>query len=105
YTRNELTEILQVSLTTVGTLINQGDIFSIKVGKSIRVPEWRCVITSWASQHISQGTLLVSLTTMSSLQIVYSKTAVMTHETAAKETIHRTHCHITSTMRYLLSQN
>src|SRR5690625_4893777 len=40
YTRNELTEILQVSLTTVGTLINQGDIFSIKVGKSIRVPEW-----------------------------------------------------------------
>src|SRR5690625_6372284 len=40
YTRNEVTEILQVSLTTVGTLINQGDIFSIKVGKSIRVPEW-----------------------------------------------------------------
>lgn len=40
YTREELTEILQVSLTTVGTLINQGDIFSIRVGKSIRVPEW-----------------------------------------------------------------
>ena len=40
YTREELTEILQVSLTTVGTLITKGDIFSIRVGKSIRVPEW-----------------------------------------------------------------
>lgn len=40
YTRDELTEILQVSLTTVGTLINEGKIFSIRVGKSIRVPEW-----------------------------------------------------------------
>lgn len=40
YTREELTEILQVSLTTVGTLINEGKIFSIRVGKSIRVPEW-----------------------------------------------------------------
>ena len=40
YTREELTEILQVSLTTVGTLITNGDIFSIRVGKSIRVPEW-----------------------------------------------------------------
>lgn len=40
YTREELTEILQVSLTTVGSLINEGKIFSIRVGKSIRVPEW-----------------------------------------------------------------
>lgn len=40
YTREELTEILQVSLTTVGNLINEKKIFSIKVGKSIRVPEW-----------------------------------------------------------------
>lgn len=40
YTREELTDILQVSLTTVGTLINEGKIFSIRVGKSIRVPEW-----------------------------------------------------------------
>lgn len=40
YTREELTDILQVSLTTVGTLINEGQIFSIRVGKSIRVPEW-----------------------------------------------------------------
>jgi excisionase family DNA binding protein len=40
YTREELTEILQVSLTTVGNLINAGEIFSIRVGKSIRVPEW-----------------------------------------------------------------
>lgn len=40
YTRDELVDILQVSLSTVGTLINQGDIFSIRVGKSIRVPEW-----------------------------------------------------------------
>lgn len=40
YTREELVEILQVSLTTVGNIINRGDIFSIKVGKSIRVPKW-----------------------------------------------------------------
>lgn len=40
YTREELTEILQVSLSTVGSLIHRGDIFSIRVGKSIRVPEW-----------------------------------------------------------------
>ena len=40
YTREELTDILQVSLTTVGNLINEKKIFSIKVGKSIRVPEW-----------------------------------------------------------------
>ena len=40
YTREELTEILQVSLTTVGSLINEKKIFSIRVGKSIRVPEW-----------------------------------------------------------------
>lgn len=40
YTREELTEILQVSLTTVGNLISEGRIFSIRVGKSIRVPEW-----------------------------------------------------------------
>ena len=31
---------MQVSLTTVGNLINEKKIFSIKVGKSIRVPEW-----------------------------------------------------------------
>jgi excisionase family DNA binding protein len=40
YTREQLTEILQVSLSTVGNLINNGDIFSIRVGKSIRIPEW-----------------------------------------------------------------
>lgn len=40
YTRQELTEILQVSLTTVGNLIQEKKIFSIRVGKSIRVPEW-----------------------------------------------------------------
>lgn len=40
YTREELTEILQVSLSTVGNIISSGDIFSIRVGKSIRVPEW-----------------------------------------------------------------
>lgn len=40
YTREELTEILQVSLSTVGNLITEGKIFSIRVGKSIRVPEW-----------------------------------------------------------------
>lgn len=40
YTRQELTEILQVSLTTVGNLITEGKIFSIRVGKSIRIPEW-----------------------------------------------------------------
>lgn len=40
YTREELTDILQVSMTTVGNLINDGKIFSIRAGKSIRVPEW-----------------------------------------------------------------
>lgn len=40
YTREQLTEILQVSLSTVGNLISEGKIFSIRVGKSIRVPEW-----------------------------------------------------------------
>lgn len=40
YTREQLTDILQVSLTTVGNLITAGDIFSIRVGKSIRVPQW-----------------------------------------------------------------
>lgn len=40
YTREQLTEILQVSLSTVGTLITSKQIFSIRVGKSIRVPEW-----------------------------------------------------------------
>lgn len=40
YTREELTEILKVSLTTVGTLINDGAIYSVRVGKSIRVPQW-----------------------------------------------------------------
>lgn len=40
YTRQELTEILQVSLTTVGNLIANKEIYSIRVGKSIRVPEW-----------------------------------------------------------------
>lgn len=40
YTREELTEILQVSLTTVGNLITEKKIFSIRVGKSIRVPQW-----------------------------------------------------------------
>lgn len=40
YTREELTDILQVSLSTVGNLITEGKIFSIRVGKSIRVPEW-----------------------------------------------------------------
>lgn len=40
YTREELTEILQVSLSTVGNLITNKKIFSIRVGKSIRVPEW-----------------------------------------------------------------
>ena len=40
YTREQLVDILQVSLSTVGTLINEKKIFSIRVGKSIRVPEW-----------------------------------------------------------------
>lgn len=40
YTRSELTDILQVSLTTVGSLINEKKLFSIRVGKSIRVPQW-----------------------------------------------------------------
>lgn len=40
YTRDQIADILQVSLTTVGTLINEKKIFSIRVGKSIRVPEW-----------------------------------------------------------------
>lgn len=40
YTREELTDILQVSLTTVGTLILEKKIFSIRIGKSIRVPQW-----------------------------------------------------------------
>src|SRR5699024_12803733 len=37
YKRNELTEILTVSLTTMGTLINQGDICSNIVCQSFRV--------------------------------------------------------------------
>lgn len=40
YTREQVAEILQVSLTTIGNLINEKKIFSIRVGKSIRVPEW-----------------------------------------------------------------
>lgn len=40
YTRDQLADILQVSLTTVGNLINDGKIFSIRVGKNIRIPEW-----------------------------------------------------------------
>lgn len=40
YTRNDLVEILKVSLSTVGNLINDGEIYSVRAGKSIRIPDW-----------------------------------------------------------------
>lgn len=40
FTRNEVAERLKVSLSTVGMLITSGQIYSVKVGNTYRVPDW-----------------------------------------------------------------
>lgn len=40
YSREDLTKILGVSLSTVGRLVNEREIYSIRVGKSIRIPQF-----------------------------------------------------------------
>lgn len=39
YTRNQVADILNVSLSTVGLLVNSKRIFHIRVGKNIRIPQ------------------------------------------------------------------
>ena len=40
FTRNEVADRLKVSLSTVGILIKSGQIYSVKVGNTYRVPDW-----------------------------------------------------------------
>lgn len=40
FTRNEVADRLKVSLSTVGMLIKSGQIYSVKVGNTYRVPDW-----------------------------------------------------------------
>lgn len=40
YTRNEVGEMLRISLSTVGNLITSGDLYAVRVGSVYRVPHY-----------------------------------------------------------------
>lgn len=40
YTRNEVADMLRVSLSTVGNLITSGDLYAVRVGSVYRVPHY-----------------------------------------------------------------
>lgn len=40
YTRNEVADMLKVSLSTVGNLITSGQLFAVRIGSMYRVPDY-----------------------------------------------------------------